>query len=337
MGVKLGDITPKRQLSWDDLKGKTLAVDSSNMLYQFLSSIRQQDGTPLSDSKGNVTSHLVGLFSRVPNLMEKGIKMAFVFDGKPPALKFQEQGARKERKEEAAIKYREAAEEEDVESMLKYSKQTAKLTKHMNEEAKELLQAMGLPVVQAPSEADAQMAYMNREGDAWACATTDYDPLLHRAPRLLRNLTLSQKKKMPGGGHAPVYPELIELKELLSTLGLDSDQLLVLAILVGTDYNPGGIKGIGPAKALKLVQSGKKFEEIFRDLGADFNWKKIADTFKNMPVEKKYKLEFREADDDRVKKLLLKHDFSEERVDSTLKRLGSIGTDREQKDLKKWL
>lgn len=337
MGVKLGDLTPKKQLSWDDLKGKTLAVDSSNMLYQFLSSIRQQDGTPLSDSKGNVTSHLVGLFSRVPNLMEKGIKMAFVFDGKPPALKFQEQRERKERKEEAAIKYKEAAEEEDVESMLKYSKQTTKLTKEMNEEAKELLQAMGLPVVQAPSEADAQMAYMNRQGDVWACATTDYDPLLHRAPRILRNLTLAQKKKMPGGGYSPVHPELIELKEVLSTLGLDNDQLIVLAILVGTDYNPGGIKGIGPAKALKLVQSDKKFEEIFRELGADFNWKKVFDTFKDMPVEKKYELEFGEADEDRIKKLLLKHDFSEERIDSTLKRLGSIGKDREQKNLSKWL
>ena len=336
MGVKLGDITPKKQLSWEDLRGKTLAVDSSNMIYQFLSSIRQQDGTPLSDSKGNVTSHLVGLFSRIPNLMEKGIKLAFVFDGKPPALKFQEVTERIEKKKAAEIKYKEAVEEEDVDAMLKYSKQTTKFTKEMASESKELLTAMGLPVIQAPSESDAQMAYMNKQNDVWACATSDYDPLLHKAPRVLRNLTLAQKKKTSGGGYAPVFPELIELKEVLSSLELTHEQLVIVAILVGTDYNPGGIKGIGPAKALKLVQSGRKFEDIFKELGADFNWKKIEDTFKSMEVEKDYKIEFAEPDEENIKKLLLKHDFSEERINNTLTRIKTIGKDREQKNLSKW-
>lgn len=337
MGVKIGDLSPKKQLSWDDLKGKILAVDSSNMLYQFLSSIRQQDGTPLTDSEGNITSHLVGLFSRVPNLMEKGIKLVFVFDGKPPELKYGEQASRREKKESAKERYEEAVEEEDVDAMLRYSKQTTRLTKEMNEEAKELLTAMGLPVVQAPSEADAQMAYMNRQGDVWACATTDFDPLLHKAPRIVRHLTLSQKKKLPSGAWAEVHPELIELKELLDKLEIDNDQLLVLAILVGTDYNPGGIRGIGPAKALKLVQSDKKFDGIFKELEAPFDWKKIAETFKKMPVEKNYEIDFKEIDEERIKKLLLKHDFSEERVDKTLDRLKNMDKEKAQKDLKKWL
>ncbi|MFH0752100.1 MAG: flap endonuclease-1 [archaeon] len=336
MGVKIGDFIPKKQLNWDDLKGKILAVDSSNMLYQFLSSIRQQDGTPLMDQNENITSHLVGLFSRVPNLLEKGIKLVFVFDGKPPELKYQEQGARRDRKEKAAEKYADAVDEEDVESMLKYSKQTTRLTKEMNEEAKELLTAMGLPVVQAPSEADAQMAYMNKQGDVWACATTDFDPLLHRAPRVVRNLTLSQKKRMPSGGYAPVFPELLELKEILNKLEIDNDQLLILSILIGTDYNPGGVKGIGPAKALKLIQSDKKFEEIFKELDVNFDWKQIAETFKKMPVEKDYKVEFKEMDEEKIKELLLKRGFAEERINKTLDRLKTIGKDKVQKDLKKW-
>jgi len=333
MGVKVGDIIPKEDISWDDLKGKVLAVDSSNMLYQFLSSIRQRDGTPLMDSDGNVTSHLVGLFSRIPNLMEKGIKLVFVFDGKPPELKYAEQSSRRERKKEAEEKYEAAAEEDDVEAMLKYSKRSMHLTKEMNEEAKELLTAMGLTVVQAPSEADAQMAYMNKQGDVWACATSDFDPLLHKAPRVIRNLTLSQKKKLPGGGYAQVHPQLIELKEVLKELELDHDQLIVFAILIGTDYNPGGIKGIGPAKALKLVQSDKKFKEIFEEAGAEFDWEEIMDTFKKMPVEKDYKIEFNEPDEDKIKKMLLKHDFSEERIDKTLERMRNTGRDKAQKGL----
>lgn len=336
MGVKVGDLVNKKQLTWEDLNGKTLAVDFSNMAYQFLSSIRQPDGTPLTDKEGNVTSHLVGLFSRIPNLMEKGIKLVFVFDGKPPELKFKEQSERSERKSEAEKKYLAAAEEEDVEMMLKYSKQATRLTKEMNDEAKKLLKAMGLPVVQAPSEADAQMAYMNREGDVWACATSDFDPLLHKAPRIVRNLTLAQKKKLPSGAYTPVYPELIELKEVLKNLEIDHEQLMVLSILVGTDYNPGGIKGIGPAKALKLVQSGKKFDEIFKDLNAEFNWKKIVETFKEMPVEKKYKIEFEKPDEKEIKKLLLKHGFAEERISKTIDRLKNLGKQNDQKNLNKW-
>jgi len=335
MGVKLTDIVPIKKITFEDLSNKVVAVDSSNMLYQFLSSIRQRDGTPLMDSHGSVTSHLIGLFSRIPKIMEKNIKPAFVFDGQPPELKFKERERRAERKSIAEKKYAEAERDLDSDEMLKYSKQFTKLNKEMVADAKKLLTAMGLPVIQAPSEAEAQCAYICKNKDAWAAVSQDFDTLLYGTPRLLRSLTLSTRKRMPSGGYVKVTPELIELKEVLTTLELDQKQLIVLSILVGTDYNIGGVKGIGPKKALKLVQSGKKFEKIFEDLDPSFDWKEIYDVFDKMPIEKEYDLEFNEPDDEEIKKILVdKHEFSEDRVNSTLERLRPKPKD--QQDLKKW-
>lgn len=87
MGVNIKDLLLMHEISIDELKGKVLAVDSFNMLYQFLTTIRTPDGKPLMDSKGNVTSHLIGLFSRTTQFMAKGIKPIFVFDGEKPVLK----------------------------------------------------------------------------------------------------------------------------------------------------------------------------------------------------------------------------------------------------------
>src|SRR3989344_1424609 len=121
MGIALKDIATGKEIEIDSLKGKVLAVDSYNLLYQFLTTIRARDGTLLMDSKGNVTSHLVGLFSRTTKLMQCGIKLVFVFDGKPPELKEKERIRRRELKAEAESEYRKAAEKKDLEAMKKYA------------------------------------------------------------------------------------------------------------------------------------------------------------------------------------------------------------------------
>ncbi len=330
--MKISGLVDKRDLKWDQLKGKKLAVDASNVLFQFISSIRQRDGTPLMDSEGNVTSHLVGLFSRVPNLMQKGVRPVFVFDGKAPKLKRSTQAMRRERKEKAEEKYMEAALSEDEEEMGKYSRQFGRVNQEMFDESKELLKALGLPIVQAPSEGEAQCAYMARKRKVWAAASQDYDTLLFGAPRLVLNLTLAQKRKIVGGNYVMISPYCIDLKEVLDKLELNQDELIVLGILAGTDYNPGGVKGIGPKKALKLVQSGKKFETIFSELETNFDWKEIFDTFKKIPVDD-VNLKFNEVDEGKVKELLVeKHDFSNDRVESTLKKIKGDGN----KTLNQW-
>ena len=259
MGVKLPGILPAKTIAWEDLRGKKVGIDFSNCAYQFLSSIRQKDGTPLMDTKGRVTSHLVGILTRTANLMQKGIFLCYVFDGRPPDLKFQTQQARRERKRKAHEKYLEAKQEEDIGSMYKYSKQVTYLNNEMIQESKELIKALGIPVIQSPSESDAQGAFMVEKGDLWAFASSDADCLLHNCPQVIANLTLSPKRKLPGGKFVYIQPELIELKEVLDHLQINQDQLIALGILVGTDYNPKGIPGIGPKKALNLVKQYNNF------------------------------------------------------------------------------
>jgi len=115
LGVDLKDLIPEdiiiqiRDLRV--LRGRVVAIDAYNALYQFLAAIRQPDGTPLLDSQGRITSHLSGLFYRTINLVEDGIKPVYVFDGKPPELKAKE------------IERRRAVKEEAVKNTKKQSKQ----------------------------------------------------------------------------------------------------------------------------------------------------------------------------------------------------------------------
>ncbi|HIH14851.1 MAG: flap endonuclease-1 [archaeon GW2011_AR17] len=335
MGVKISELVDKRDLKWEELQGKSLAIDASNVLFQFTSSIRQADGTLLMDSNGHVTSHLVGLFSRVPNLMQKGIVPVFVFDGEAPLLKEKTRAIRRGLKEKAQERYTKAVLEEGEEAAGRYSKQFSYVTGDMFDESKELLLAMGLPVVQAPSEAEAECAYMVQKKIVWASVSQDYDSLLFGAPRLIFNLTLSQKRKITGGKHVLIAPYLVELKGVLEKLQLTQDQLIVLGILVGGDYNPGGIKGIGPRKALKLLHTEKDFGKIFSSLETDFDWKEIFDTYKNIPVEDVV-LRKGTLDEDAVKEILVdRHDFSEERVNQTLEKIKKV-IPEEKSSLKKW-
>jgi flap endonuclease-1 len=331
MGVAITSILPKKEITFEQLKGKKLAVDSSNVIYQFLASIRQQDGTPLMDNGGNITSHLVGLAARVPNLMERNIKLAFVFDGKPPVLKAEESQRRRELKEKAQEKYETAKEQEDTASMFKYSKQTIKLTKEIKEESKEFIQALGLPVIQAPSEAEAQAAFMAEKGDVFAVVSQDIDSLLYSTPILIKNLTVSSKKRVKGN-YIKINPEIYDLNHVLKTLEINKEQLLALSVLVGTDFNPKGVHRIGPKTALKLVKEHKNFEKIFANVEADFDWKEVYATFKDMPIVKDYKLEWKEPNLDGVQNILQKHDFSEERINKLLDRLKP----KPQKNLDKW-
>jgi flap endonuclease-1 len=347
MGLQIGDIVPKKEIRLEDLKGKTIAVDAFNALYQFLANIRQMDGTPLMDSKKRITSHLSGLFYRTTNLMNLGIRLIYVFDGKPPELKEKTVEARIERKKEAKEKYEEAREKGSEEEMYKWSKQTLHLTDEMVEEAKALLDALGIPVVQAPSEGEAQASFIASEGDAYAVASQDYDALLFGAPVLIQNVTLAKKRRTPAGAYVSIAPSMIELNDLLKTLDIGRDQLICLGILTGTDFNPKGIKGIGPKKALQLVKIYKDPELLFRALEKqvqegkipkpEFEWHEIFDIFKKPDVTARYRIESGKINEDKVRQVLCKeHDFSEERVDSALAKLRQHEKEKSQKDLKKW-
>ncbi len=306
MGLKLSGLVTRSMISLERLRGKAIAVDAPQMLYQFLSSIRQRDGTLLTDAEGNITSHLMGFSTRIPNIMSAGVKLCFVFDGKPPELKRGIQQTRAERKIVAERKLEEARLRKDTGLMLRYSKQTARLTKDMLEESKELLMAFGLPVVQAPSEAEAQASFMCRKGAVWTVASNDYDCLLYGATRILLNLSADRDI------------ELIEYDTVLEGLGIDHQQLLALAILIGTDYNPKGVHGIGPKRALEIVRKERTAEKILG--GRVENWRGIVETIEHMPVTEDYRLRWSNPDEEMIKKILLGHDFSMERVNKIVEK-----------------
>jgi len=316
---------PRKQVEFKDLNGKVLAVDAFNALYQFLTSIRQPDGTPLMDSQKRVTSHLSGLFYRTMALIAEGIKLVYVFDGEYHVLKGKTHESRQQAKDLAQDKFRTALEEEDIEGMKKYSRGFAKLTKEMIEESKELLMALGVAVVQAPGEGEMQCAELVKSGQAYAVASQDYDALAVGASRLIQNVTLARTRKTPSG-FVYIAPEVIEYEKVLNELGIDSDQLICLAILVGTDFNPGGVKGIGPKKALALVREKKYPVAIFQAIAerVDFDWKEVFEIFKK-PNVKKENVVFSRIDEQKIIDILVeRHDFSLERVQKQLDKLKGV-------------
>ncbi len=336
MGVNLTGLVPREEIKFEDLKNKIVGIDAFNALYQFLSSIRGLDGSLLHDTNGNVTSHLQGLFSRTLNLMGKGLKLVYVFDGEAPELKFSTTEERKARKVEAEQKYKEASDEENIDDMYKYSKQFVRLDSQMIEESKELMKAMGIPTVQALSEAEGQVAYMCKNKDLDFASSQDYDSLLFGAPKLVRNLTLSQKRKFRGKT-VFTFLEYIELNRVLNELKLNQDQLIAIGIMCGTDFNGNGVKGIGPKKALKLVNGSENIDDldkVFSKLEVDFDWKEVYNIFKNLPIEKDYKLKWKEIDEDKVKEILVEeHQFNEERITIALQKYSEENKLKNQKGL----
>lgn len=330
MGVNLREIIPgdAKTVIEDlrSLRGKVVVIDGYNALYQFLTAIRQPDGTPLMDSQGRITSHLSGLFYRTINIMENGIKPVYVFDGKPPELKAAEIAKRRKTREDAAKKYEEALKRSDLEAARRYAMMAAKLTEDMVEDAKKLLDAMGIPWIQAPAEGEAQAAYIVQRGDAWASASQDYDSLLFGSPRLIRNLTITGKRKLPRKNiYVEIKPELIELEKMLKHLRITRQQLVEIAILIGTDYNPDGIKGIGPKTALQLIKSYRSLEKLPKAYlgGESLEYLlKIREYFLNPQVTDKYEIKWREPDKDAIVKVLVEeHDFNPTRVENAYQRL----------------
>lgn len=345
MGLNIREIIPRKEIEISDLKGKILCVDAFNALYQFLSSVRQADGTPLMDNKKRITSHLSGIFYRNISLIGEGLKLVYVFDGEPPEIKEKTHEKRGEIREVAKEKYEEAKDREDIEGMRRYSSQLARLNDEMIEESKELLEAMGITVIQAPGEGEAEAAYLSRVNkEIYGSVSQDYDSLLFGAPNLIRNLTLARRRKT-FSGYVEVKPEIIELRRVLNLLEINLDQLICLGILIGTDYNPRGIPGIGQKRALQLVKKYKQPVLIFKSVEAQmmglpaddrFDWKKIFELF-HKPKVLDFKINFGKIDEGRIRKILVKeHDFSEERVEKQLERLRDIKEKMKQKGLSKW-
>ena len=323
MGVLLTPIIVKETPALSELAGRRVAVDGNGDLHQFLAVIRSRDGTPLQHG-GRTTSHLVGLFYRTTRLLgEHAIEPAYVFDGQPPELKRAEIARRREVRARFEVEAAEARAAGDLSRAFAKSTMTSRLTREMIAEARELLDLLGVPVVQAPGEGEAQAAFMAARGDAWAAASKDYDALLFGAPRLLRFLGISGREFLPSkGAFRPLLPEVIAADQLLGHLGLSREQLVDLALLVGTDFNDG-VKGIGPKKALRLLQAFGRLEDVPEDIRAQVpGLSALREIYMAPPVSVDYVLRFKEPDEPGLFRFLCdERGFSRDRVRAAIGRM----------------
>ncbi|HJJ90513.1 MAG TPA: flap endonuclease-1 [Methanocorpusculum sp.] len=320
MGIALRPLIEAytEHLSWDQLCG-IAAIDAYNALYQFLSGIRQSDGTPLMDDEGNLTSHLSGILFRTANLVEKNVIPVYVFDGIPPAFKEDTLTERRARRENAKTSWERSVKYGDGVSARKYAVASSQVDAFITDSSKKLLTVLGIPWIQAPGEGEAQAAYMASVGDVTYAVSQDYDSLLFGTPKLLRNLTISGKRRQHGK-YISVYPERFLLEDILHGLDMTQVELIASALLIGTDYN-SGVRGVGPKTAIKIVRDGK-FDECITESESAVDPEEILRYFLNPPVEKTYTIEKKAPMREKALELLCEqYGFSEERVSTGLDRL----------------
>lgn len=339
MGLDLKPLVKSSPIMISELSGKVIAIDAYNTIYQFLATIRGITGELLTNNNGEVTSHLSGLFYRNVNLLAEDIKLIYIFDGEPSPLKSKEIDRRRQVKQDALNKYQEAITAGRFEDARKYSQATSVLTDKMVEESKMILTLLGIPYIQAPSEGEAAAAQLTQSNIAFACASQDYDSLLFGAKRLIRNLAISGKRKVPNRNvYVDIEPEIIEQQQLLNETDLNLEQLVDIGILIGTDFNPGGIPGIGPKTALKLVREHNKLEKIEKIEAslANIPYKEIREVFLKQEAPKINDIEFNEINYDAlVNFLCTEKNFSVARVNTSLDKVKKSITNRNQ-SLEKW-
>ncbi len=341
MGINLSGLIEPKCIELTDMSGKTVAIDAYNTIYQFLSSIRQPDGRPLHDTHGRVSSHLSGILYRTANLIEAGIEPSFVFDGKPHKLKTDTLDGRRERREKAEEEWEEAIEEGDMKKAFSKAQQTSRMTSEISTSSKELIGYLGLPIVQALSDGEGQCAYMCAKGDVWASASQDFDSLLFGASTLVRNITMTGRRKMPGREqYKEVKTEIIYLTEFLEALDITREQLVDMAILIGTDFNPG-IKGIGPKTGLKLIKKHGNLEQVLTHIDKEIpEYQEVRDIFLNSPNSDDYDIRSEKVDRAAVIDMLTSYDFSTARVEAVLDRIEKCRetnkSKRNQRSLDAW-
>lgn len=318
MGVKLKDIIEPEQISFKDLEGRSVSIDAFNTLYQFLATIRQRDGRPLTDENGNVTSHLSGILYRNSSMIEKDIKPIYIFDGKAPELKSETQAKRREVRDEAEKIYKDALASGDTEKARKFAMRSSKLSPEIIESSKKLLTLMGIPYVDAKGEGEAQATYLVANGDAYAVASQDYDCLLFGAKRVVRNLAVNSNL-----GNLEYY----ELNRILRELDITREELIDMGILIGTDFCEG-MKGVGAKTALKLAHKGQLEEKIAElQKESSHNLDEVREIFLNHNVNTDYKIKWEKPKKDKIIEFLCyEHGFSEDRVAKASDKLKNLSS-----------
>ena len=329
MGIKgltklLSDHAPgcMREQKFEGYLDRKVAIDASMHIYQFMMVIGRSGDQTLTNEAGEVTSHLQGMFMRTCRMLEAGIKPVYVFDGKPPTMKGGELAKRKDKREAAEAELEKAKEAGDQEMIEKMSKRTVRVSKEQSMEVMKLARLMGLPVFEAPCEAEASCAALCKAGLVYAAASEDMDTLCFSCPKLARNLMA------PASQGKPILE--FDFDKCLQELDLTWDQFIDVCIMCGCDYCDS-IKGIGPVKALQLIKKHGSIEEMLKDLEQgevpgpeDWPFAEARELFKNPEVVQTEGLDLKwtAPDEEGVVAFLVgEKSFNEDRVRNTLKKL----------------
>jgi flap endonuclease-1 len=329
MGCNLRDLATPEHIELSELAGQKIGIDAFLVAFQFLTTIRQRgdtgDGGPLRDSKGRVVAHLMGFLERTTTFLEKGITPVWIFDGKHPELKADVVAERRAKKEVAQLKWKEALEEGDYVEAQKWGQRSVGFTPQMVEESMEMLELLGVPVIRAAAEGEAQGAVMTNRGELDGIATQDWDALLYGSPIMIRNLMSAGSKRMG----KVIRAEKIVLADLLAEHELSKEQLVDLAIMIGTDFHPG-IRGIGPKTGLKLIKEHMTIEAICaaKDKEIPERLDEIRQIFLNHPTNDDFDLQLKPINMDNLRAWLENRDMGNARIERNFKRLDKAGNVR---------
>ncbi|KFH04704.1 putative flap structure-specific endonuclease 1 [Toxoplasma gondii MAS] len=336
MGIKglgkfVGDFAPRaiKRQEPGSFTGRVIAIDASMSLYQFMVAIR--DGNSFgnfTNDAGDCTSHIAGMLNRAIRLLEQGVRPVYVFDGKPPELKSGELAKRRELRESAQEAAEKAREEGNVEELRKQIVRSVRVSKQHNEDVKRLLRLMGLPVVEAPCEAEAQCAELTKNRKVWATATEDADALTFGATRLIRNLTFGERASGSGASATASGILVIDLPTLLEELQFSQEQFIDFCILCGCDYC-GTLKGVGAKTAYSLVKEHGSIEKILEVVDPEkvpdgFCFQEAREFFRHPEVTPadRVHVAWGEVDVDGLKAFLVQENqFNEQRVENYITRL----------------
>jgi len=264
-------------VAWDEVAGSVVAVDAHNWLYRYLTTtVKWTNEAVYTTAEGEEVANLVGVVQGLPKFFEHDLTPVFVFDGGVTELKDAEISERRAQRERAEERLAEAEARGDAIEAARLEARTQRLTDVILETTRELLARLDVPVVDAPAEGEAQAAYMARRGDVDYAGSEDYDTLLFGAPLTLRQLTSKGQ------------PELMDLDATLDRHGLSLEQLIDVAILCGTDFNPG-VDGVGPKTALRAVtEHGDLWDAIEAEGWQVPNADRVRDLFRDPPVTDDY-------------------------------------------------
>ncbi|MGB9727230.1 MAG: flap endonuclease-1 [Nitrososphaeria archaeon] len=339
MGVKLSLLLKSEKISLSTLSNKIIAFDANNLLYQFLALVRMPDGALFKDQSGRITSHLLGASLRITRLMvDYQVKPVLVFDGAPNILKLETLEERRMLRAKALKEWEEEMRRGDLRKAFSKAVVSATLSKELVRDSVDMFKLMGLPVIFAPEDAEAQAAYMCERNDVWAVATQDYDALLYGSPKIVRYVTIQGTDFLPSKKIVkPLTPELISLDGTLKALGLTREQLVDVAILVGTDFNRG-IPRVGPKKAYSLIKMYGRIENIPSDKinGKIEGLDEIRRIFLSPKISEDYFISFRRPQIDKLIEFYRGRDFSENNIEKIVERLTRFYGDLERPKLSEW-